>query len=73
MSAIPNGNEKCKRGEETPSDEFSAQLPAELTTSPQWVCWRYETGASRPKPAKVPYNPCTGQRASVTNAARGEL
>ena len=40
------------------------QIPAELQSRRQWVCWRYE--ARNDKPTKVPYNPHTGQLASTT-------
>jgi hypothetical protein len=39
-------------------------IPAELTSRPQWVTWRYETRDK--KPTKVPYRP-SGQRASSTD------
>lgn len=41
-------------------------VPDDLKAFPQWVVWRYEDKNS-PKPTKVPYNPHTGQHASVTN------
>jgi putative DNA primase/helicase len=41
-------------------------IPSRLLDSP-WVAWRYEPAPDRAKPAKVPINPRTGRRASVTN------
>ena len=41
-------------------------IPEELKIREQWVCWKYETISSRKKPAKVPYSPSTGKKASVT-------
>jgi primase-polymerase (primpol)-like protein len=42
-------------------------IPPELTTYPQWVCWRYgpERNGRR---EKIPYNPPTGHLASVSNS-----
>jgi primase-polymerase (primpol)-like protein len=40
----------------------------ELRTYTQFVVWRYEANGAA-KPAKVPYSPRTGQRASPTNPA----
>jgi primase-polymerase (primpol)-like protein len=42
-------------------------IPFEIHAYRQWVCWRYEQVPGRVKPSKVPYNPRTGQRASVTD------
>ena len=42
-------------------------IPRELTGRAQWVTWRYETREG--KPTKVPHDPKTGRRASVTNPA----
>lgn len=41
----------------------------ELRQAPQWVCWRYEYDKRRSKPKKVPRDPITGKRASVTDPA----
>src|SRR5690349_2663908 len=38
-------------------------IPAELTSRPQWVCWRYELGDNG-KWTKVPYTPDTVRKAS---------
>jgi len=48
-------------------DEFN-NVPQELRAYRQWVVWRYEE-RSGTKPTKVPYNPLTGHKASVTNSA----
>jgi putative DNA primase/helicase len=37
-------------------------IPEQLTSRPQWVCWRTETREG--KPTKVPYTPGTNRRAS---------
>jgi len=42
-------------------------IPAELQALHQWVCWRSEQVDGRL--TKVPYNPITGHRASVTKPA----
>ncbi len=42
-------------------------VPAELRARRQWVCWRIEQRPSGP--AKVPLDPHTGRRASVTDSA----
>ena len=39
----------------------------ELATFPHWVCWRYEQGASDPKPRKVPKQAGIGWNASSTD------
>lgn len=33
----------------------------------QWLCWKLEYVEGRSKPAKMPYSPVTGRRASTTN------
>ena len=38
-----------------------------LLNRKQWVMWRLETVADRPKPTKVPYSPVHGYKASTTN------
>lgn len=43
-------------------------IPHELRSFPQWVCWRLEP-TDGPKPAKVPYSPRVGKRASVIDPA----
>lgn len=43
------------------------RVPDALKPYPQFVVWRLETISDRPKPAKVPYDPKSGQRASVTD------
>ena len=40
-------------------------IPEQLTSRPQWVCWRTETREG--KPTKVPYTPGTNRRASSTD------
>jgi len=42
-------------------------LPQELHSLRQIVCWRYEQDKRTGKPAKVPYSPITGHRASASN------
>lgn len=37
-----------------------------------WVCWRYEFVKDIKKPTKIPYNPITAQRASVTDPSTWE-
>ena len=44
-------------------------FPPELAALPNWLCWRLEPDARSGRPAKVPYNPHTGRRASATNPA----
>lgn len=41
-------------------------VPEELRSYPQWVVWRYED-RDGPKPTKVPYDPKTGNLASVAD------
>lgn len=43
----------------------AGQIPAELIQLDRWVVWRLESRGG--KSTKVPYGPCTGQRASVTD------
>lgn len=43
-------------------------IPEEMRVLPQWVCWRYEERNSK-KPTKVPYDPKTGNMASVSEPA----
>lgn len=44
------------------------RIPAEMRPYRQWICWRYEQREEGKKPTKVPYNPLTGQLASVTDS-----
>ena len=44
-------------------------IPDELKMFSNWVAWRFENIRGRAKSAKVPINPKTGERASVTNPA----
>lgn len=41
-------------------------IPDELKGRQQWLCWRTETTTTG-KPTKIPYDPRTGQKASVDN------
>lgn len=41
-------------------------VPDELKSNGRWCVWRYESRPNSSKPAKVPYNPATGQRADVS-------
>jgi len=42
------------------------RIPSELQALKQWIVWKYEDiGAA--KPTKVPYNPHTGEKASVSD------
>lgn len=43
-------------------------IPQELKLYPQWVVWRWET-LPNGKKTKVPFNPVTGWKASVTNSS----
>ncbi len=44
------------------------KIPQEMRPYRQWLCWRYEQRSGPDeKPTKVPYNPTTGQLASVTD------
>jgi putative DNA primase/helicase len=43
-------------------------IPQGFRERHQWVCWRYETGATG-KPSKVPVNARSGTNASVTDPA----
>lgn len=45
-----------------PAPNFAA-IPTELTSRPQWVCWRYELDR-KGKWTKVPYTPGTTRKAS---------
>ncbi|HEY7346988.1 MAG TPA: hypothetical protein VH599_01620 [Ktedonobacterales bacterium] len=47
----------------------SHSLPPALIAHLQWVIWRLEPRPGKAKPAKVPYTPATGQRASTTTPA----
>jgi len=42
------------------------KIPQEMHQYPQWIVWRYEERQGK-KPTKIPYNPNTGKKASVTN------
>lgn len=48
-----------------PSNTSLTGIPAELTSLPQWLVWKYEQRANRP--TKVPYNAISGKKASTTN------
>ena len=41
-------------------------IPTELQSLRQWLCWRYEDIGAK-KPTKLPFNPVTGKLASVDN------
>lgn len=41
------------------------QCPAVLRDLPGWLCWRYETVGSEPKPRKVPYYTSGGRRHGI--------
>lgn len=43
------------------------RLPSKLRDSGLYCLWRYELRPNSPKPAKVPYNPRTGEKASVAD------
>lgn len=43
------------------------RLPSKLRDSGLYCLWRYEPRPNSPKPAKVPYNPRTGEKASVAD------
>lgn len=44
-------------------------IPHEMRAFRSWIVWRYETNPDDPqgKPRKIPYNPMTGRKASVTD------
>lgn len=42
-------------------------VPSEMKRISSWLCWRFEVDSGTSKQKKVPYNPTTGARASVTN------
>ena len=42
-------------------------VPDELKNLNSWVVWRQENVAGSSKPTKIPYNPKTGKKASVTD------
>lgn len=44
---------------------YTENIPQELKSLPQWVCWRYETRGE--KRTKLPINPKTGALASSTD------
>ncbi len=46
---------------------YASSAIEELKALPQWVAWRSEPVEGRDKPAKVPYDPKTGRRASSTD------
>lgn len=46
-----------------------AGIPAELTSRPQWVCWRYELNKAGDKWTKVLYTPHTTYKASHSKAS----
>lgn len=45
------------------------KIPSEMHAFKQWIVWRYEINPDDPegKPRKIPYNPLTGNKASVTD------
>lgn len=43
------------------------RIPQKMREWRQWCCWRLEAVPGRKKAAKIPYDPKTGQRASVTD------
>src|SRR3954469_983581 len=49
--------------------ETLAHVPDELKTLPNWVCYRLEPRFGQDKPAKIPYNPVTGERAKANDPA----
>lgn len=42
-------------------------LPDQMKMYDQWIVWRLENKAGEKKPAKIPYNPKSGERASSTD------
>src|ERR1017187_5220414 len=44
-----------------------ANVPDELKTVPNWVCYSMENRAGQSKPTKVPYNPTTGDHAKAND------
>ncbi len=44
-----------------------ADIPAELKTLKQWVCFKLEPNPEKGKPDKMPYNPRTGYRAKAND------
>jgi putative DNA primase/helicase len=42
-------------------------VPDELKTLPNWVCYRIEERYGQPKPTKVPYDPTSGDRAKAND------
>jgi primase-polymerase (primpol)-like protein len=45
----------------------TATIPAALQDTPHWLSWTYVPRPGKPKPAKMPISPITGQWASPTN------
>ena len=43
------------------------RIPSELKALGQWVCWRYEAIEGVEKPTKVPYDPRSQRKVSVTD------
>ncbi|MDG4885339.1 DUF5906 domain-containing protein [Mesorhizobium sp. WSM4884] len=48
---------------------LSGNVPGALKAYPQFVVWRLVQRPGEPKPAKLPFNPTTGQAASTTDPA----
>ena len=44
-----------------------SNIPDELKQLNQWLVWRQENVVGSSKPTKIPYNPKTGKKASVTD------
>ena len=55
--------------ERTDYREKLDNIPDELKTLPNWVCYRMEERYGQPKPTKVPYSPSTGEKAKDNDAA----
>ncbi len=42
-------------------------FPQIITAQPNWVCWRLEPDKKSSRAVKVPYNPNTGYKASISD------
>ena len=50
---------------EKPMMVYKEQIPQDLLSYPQWVCWRYVDCGAGKKPTKQPINPRTLHNAGV--------
>src|ERR1035441_9154445 len=53
--------------ERTTYREKLVNVPDELKTLPNWVCYRLESRHGQPKPTKIPYSPTTSDHAKAND------